>query len=688
MPKFRVAPITTLAAIILLGVLAGSASAAVDDTLFISRAGGFAGAGGNQNSYSPSISDDGCRLAFSSDADNLVMGDVNGSLDIFVRDLCVNPPTTELVSRADGALGAIGDGSATVPAISGDGKMVAFNSTASNIDDLGYDTDSTVDVYRRELDPPYDTKLVSINAAGNDNVLGDQTGSGPGISEDGAYVAWTTDTSAVTVVGATVTDPVAATKDVFRRDMAMNANQLVSTATGSTVAGNGQSIYPSLSNNGDVVAFQSGSSDLIGPGVDVNGVNDAFVRKVGAAETTLESRASGPAGALGNASSDLPNISADGATVAFQTQAENFGPSGPDYDVYARDLDGAQPTELLSRRSGAAGPLQNGMALYTSTPSEDGRFVAFSSTDPQLAEGPVTTFNVFVRDRLNQTTFMISRASGALGAGDDGGALSSELAANGRSVAFSSSGTNLSTDDNDSFEDIFHREIFEPTEPVPTASANLRPLQGTVLVNGAPLLHSTQVSVGSIVDATNGRVELTADNNGVKESMKFYSGLFEIQQSAADGIMTAALAGPLDNCIVAPVLNTAAPNKSKKKKKKKKRKKKRAALATASRPSARAGSRSLWGSGTGSFRTRGARGSATVRGTEWLTTDRCDGTTLFEVSSGTIAVDDFGLPNAVDALVSGGGSYAAVTAAAPQPQVQPVAKKKKRKKKGKNKKRK
>lgn len=51
--------------------------------------------------------------------------------------------------------------------------------------------------------------------------------------------------------------------------------------------------------------------------------------------------------------------------------------------------------------------------------------------------------------------------------------------------------------------------------------------------------------------------------------------------------------------------------------------------------------RRLWGSGKGSFRTKGERGSASVRGTEWLVADRCDDNTFFKVKTGVVSVRDF-----------------------------------------------
>jgi hypothetical protein len=66
--------------------------------------------------------------------------------------------------------------------------------------------------------------------------------------------------------------------------------------------------------------------------------------------------------------------------------------------------------------------------------------------------------------------------------------------------------------------------------------------------------------------------------------------------------------------------------------------------------------RQLWGNGAGSFRTRGRYASATVRGTKWLTADRCDGT-LTKVVRGVIQVSDF--PQRKQITVRAGKSYLA-----------------------------
>ncbi len=185
--------------------------------------------------------------------------------------------------------------------------------------------------------------------------------------------------------------------------------------------------------------------------------------------------------------------------------------------------------------------------------------------------------------------------------------------------------------------------------PIHGQKVVLRNTGGTVLVK-APgqssffnLTDPRRVPIGSLIDVRNGFVEVTAENAaGVDETATFWSGLFEAQQSGDP--FTARLAEDL-NCG---------------KKKKKKRKNKSAGASALAQ--AAAASRQLWAKGKGRFRTSGYRGSATIRGTEWLTTDRCAGkkrTTQFRVVEGQVEIDDFSKKGSVNKLLSPGKPYLA-----------------------------
>ena len=123
-----------------------------------------------------------------------------------------------------------------------------------------------------------------------------------------------------------------------------------------------------------------------------------------------------------------------------------------------------------------------------------------------------------------------------------------------------------------------------------------------------------QLPIGTTFDTTAGRVTLTsaADTKGATQHAWFYEGTFTIgQTTGSKPITTLALAGALPSC----------------------------PKASAARAGAKRKSRHLWGDGKGRFRTSGRFSSATVRGTRWVVSDRCDGT-LTRVVRGSVTVRD------------------------------------------------
>ncbi|MEG4036812.1 calcium-binding protein [Microcoleus sp. S36b_A4] len=117
-----------------------------------------------------SISADGRFVVFESDASNLVWGDTNNSTDIFVRDLSTNTTTRVSVSGA----GNQGNGESYSPSISANGQKVAFSSKASNL--VPGDTNNGSDLFIVDLtNTPgvINTSSNNINGTnGNDNLIG------------------------------------------------------------------------------------------------------------------------------------------------------------------------------------------------------------------------------------------------------------------------------------------------------------------------------------------------------------------------------------------------------------------------------------------------------------------------------------------------------------------------------------
>ncbi len=145
-------------------------------------------------------------------------------------------------------------------------------------------------------------------------------------------------------------------------------------------------------------------------------------------------------------------------------------------------------------------------------------------------------------------------------------------------------------------------------------------------VRFVPLSQARSIPVGSFINTRKGKVRLTSAQNtkGKTQTGDFYSGLFQVIQSrkkSARGLTELRLKGSSFKRCTA------------------RRSGKRAQAAARRRLSKRA-IRRLRSKATGRFRTRGRHSSATVRGTSWLTTDRCDGT-LTKVTRGKVSVRDF-----------------------------------------------
>lgn len=173
--------------------------------------------------------------------------------------------------------------------------------------------------------------------------------------------------------------------------------------------------------------------------------------------------------------------------------------------------------------------------------------------------------------------------------------------------------------------------------PTPGQNVNATPIAGDVLVKVAgtpqfvPLSVPSLVPVGSQLDASKGRVELTAARaGGITDTSQFYDGTFQVSQPTPTAIAELRLV--LGDFSVCSLPSFATTDKNKRR------------------------VRRLWGSGKGKFRTRGRYSSATVRGTVWKTEDRCDGT-LTQVQEGSVTVRDIGRKK--DVVVRSGKSYLA-----------------------------
>jgi Tol biopolymer transport system component len=415
------------------------------------------------NASHPTLSDDGSKVAFLSDAPNLAAGDTTRDDDVFVADVATGVVT--LVTP--GTTADVDD-----PVLSGNGQFVAFSTTQALV---APDAGTTSDVYR-------------VDADGTDLVLASQTttetqsngsSSDPSISDDGSRIAFT---STATNLSPGVDG--SSDSDVYVRAIGTGVTALVSRINALALSGNGPAGDPAISGNGAFVAYSSTSTDAA-PG-DTDGNSDIHLSAVDAATTVLVSRATGAMGAKQDAFASGPAINDAGTVVSFATTASNLGGSGGVFATYVRRtgpadtllpfgapnvaygaaLDDAgsyiaayardDVTGLGSPKSVSGAVLPGGPVDLVSAPpggplvprfiaadyayyegpgnalSADGRFAVFASRSPALAPDDAREANRCFRRDLQ--TGVVVRVSG--GPGEPATCSDPQISADGSKVAF------------------------------------------------------------------------------------------------------------------------------------------------------------------------------------------------------------------------------------------------------------
>lgn len=456
---------------------------------------------GNETSTDPSISGDGSKVAYYSQANNLVAGDANGYADIHVWDAATDTntivsrpngstvaqshgfntgstisrngtyvvweseatdlvgggldPSTErsvyrrnlvtnatiLISRADGVAGASAASSAYAAAPSANGDLVAFTTATDGLDPSAVDTGGRADVFVRRVSTG-DTFLVSRQeVGGTDPPSTNGQAGGSSFSDDGLSL----------VFDSTSTDLVPgdgnARRDVFQRALptagGAGVTSLVSRNAAGTAPGDGNSFDPEISADGARVAFATDATDVV-PG-DTNGLTDVVMRD-GAGNHVLSRRPDGtPAGMVVYGY----GISLD-ATGAFAAFGGGF-PDITDLDddgftqIYGAETTTAAPVVQLSRPPGLSGPFIGGLADATAQAgaiSRNGRYVAILSAASAFPGGrPGGPPQAYVRDVRAGTLELVSRA--ADGTPADAPVFGAKLSADGRYVAFVTGAINL-----------------------------------------------------------------------------------------------------------------------------------------------------------------------------------------------------------------------------------------------------
>ncbi len=402
---------------------------------------------GTQYADSPSVSYDGRFVAFQSASSNLTPEDTNEAVDIFVRDTLLGTTTRVSVSST----GAQANGQSLYPALSADGRYVAFTSTATNL--VPNDVNGFGDVFVHDRQTGT-TTLVSLSTSSEQANDNSDYLDNLSISGDGRFVVFRSYANNL------VSGDANGSPDIFLRDTKLGITSLISIS--STGAQSDLDCWhPSVSANGRFVSFSSAGKHLAGN--DNNDYLDVFRRDTQTGETVLVSV--GTSGLSGTGDSIRSDISADGRYVVFESQAADILPPDENgaWDIYLRDMQAGVTQRLSVTPTGGLANDHSGGSRVSI--SQDGRYVAFASTATNLtALDTDGLLDVFVRDVGTGMTSLVSVST----SGEKGNLNSHQacLSGDGRYIAFSSWATNLVPDDTNDFDVFLRGPMLDAAAPL------------------------------------------------------------------------------------------------------------------------------------------------------------------------------------------------------------------------------
>ena len=328
----------------------------------------------------------------------------------------------------------------------------------------------------------------------------------PACSADGRFVVFASNADDL-IVGDTN-----GVYDVFVRDVVSGVTERVSVST-LGVEADAASERPDISLDGRYVVFESMATNLVTT-PDLNGFKDVYVHDRQTGQTRRVSTTAAAVDADG-ASTDA-SISADGAVIAFKSEAKNLIANDQNgvADVFVEDAAAGGITRVSVSSTGAEADGFSGQ-LYGVDVSGDGRFVAFASFATNLVPGDLNaSSDIFVHDRLNSTTERVSVTN--TGAEADWTSRSATISYDGNIVAFDSAATNLVIGDLNGSPDCFVRDRAAGTTTIISVAEDDTPGSG---FSRAPMVSGD----GNVVCFESFASELVPDDtNGVLDAFRYH----------------------------------------------------------------------------------------------------------------------------------------------------------------------
>jgi Tol biopolymer transport system component len=422
---------------------------------------------------SPAISGDGRYVAFASSAMDLVPGQQGVSgLAVFLYDQAAK--SFQLVSHASASPTSPGNGPATRPVISADGRYVAFLSSATDLVP-GQPAGDAVFLYDRlsgavtlvgpgqEVVMSADGRYLAVKglqstylydaATQTQTLLASTNPSASAIappalaiSPDGRYVALVSLSTHVVPPQPGGTSA----QGVYLYDRLFGTFTLASRRQGSATTAGLSAAAPALSADGRYVAFLSQDTDLVAGQTDANRTWDLFLFDRNSGAVTLVSRAAAAATTTADDFSYTPAMSADGARLVFYSLADNLAAGVLDRNNFGEDVfvysTASATLAAVTRHAPDLPSIVPEAWSQASAVSGDGRWAAFESFASHLIDGQADTNDkrdVFLYDRATRATILVSHAAGTLTRTAHGGSFAPKITPDGRWVLFVSDATDL-----------------------------------------------------------------------------------------------------------------------------------------------------------------------------------------------------------------------------------------------------
>ena len=212
----------------------------------------FDGVVGNGSSYKPKVSADGSTIVFHSSASNLVPGDFNNQMDVFMFRLS----NSKIVRAYNSNLDSESDGPSFNPCVNENGSVIVFESAASNLQSSGQETQGH-QIFAWKTQEIESNSIHAITA-------GNAPSKSPAIDYSGNAIVFSSDATDIPAVsfGINTKDENDFT-DVFLHYLDTNLTYLVNLNKFNEQATLGASDQPAISGDGSMIAYRSRATNLV-----------------------------------------------------------------------------------------------------------------------------------------------------------------------------------------------------------------------------------------------------------------------------------------------------------------------------------------------------------------------------------------------------------------------------------------